>query len=210
MIDDLPNLFLAWSIQFTGVVSPGPGVALILGIATAQGRGAALRCCLGIGLGGLLLAALTVFGLAALLAEWRGAMIAARWIGAAYLAWLAWGAFRKAARPPAVAGAAPAAARHSLLRQIAGGFAFQLSNPKAIFFWIAIASVGALHTVSPAALLLFLAGAFAISFGGHAGWALLLSSAPFRRLYARARRGVETALGAFFALTALKLAAARP
>ncbi|PJE34176.1 hypothetical protein CVM52_23655 [Pseudooceanicola lipolyticus] len=77
MIDDLPNLFLAWSIQFTGVVSPGPGVALILGIATAQGRGAALRCCLGIGLGGLLLAALTVFGLAALLAEWRGAMIAA-------------------------------------------------------------------------------------------------------------------------------------
>ena len=36
--DYLPQLFLAWSIQTMGVLSPGPSVALIIGVATGQGR----------------------------------------------------------------------------------------------------------------------------------------------------------------------------
>ncbi|XDA97754.1 hypothetical protein AB1M95_16820 [Sulfitobacter sp. LCG007] len=54
MTRDLPNLLFARSIQLTGVMSPGPGVAFILGIATARGRAPAFQAG----------------------AEWRGAMIA--------------------------------------------------------------------------------------------------------------------------------------
>ncbi|SLN15151.1 Homoserine/homoserine lactone efflux protein [Roseivivax jejudonensis] len=205
MTGDLPHLLLAWGIQATGVLSPGPGVALILGVAMAEGRRPALLTCLGIGAGALLLAVLTALGLAGLLAGTREAMIAVRWIGAAYLAWLAIGAFRKAAAPAAPVAARPVA-RRTPLRRIVGGFVFQIGNPKAILFWLAVAAVGGLDTVSPAALLIFLAGAFAISAGGHGLWALILSSGPARAVYARARRGIEATLGFVFALTAIRLA----
>ena len=150
-----------------------------------------------------------MLGLATVLAEWRGAMIALRCFGAAYLAWLAWGAFRKAFAPPPPPAASESRVGKGSLKQIAGGFVFQLGNPKAIFFWIAVAAVGSLDTVSTLSLLVFLAGAFVISAGGHGVWALLLSSTPFRALYARARRGVEGALGVFFAAAALKIATSR-
>ena len=85
----------------------------------------------------------------------------------------------------------------------------QLSNPKAVFFWIAVAAVGSLADASAGALAVFVAGAFVISFAGHGLWGVVLSSAPFRRLYAAARRWIEGALGAFFGLAALRLATAR-
>lgn len=209
MLSDLPNLLVAWGIQATGVLSPGPGVALILGIATSRGRGPALLTCVGISLGALLLAVLTVIGLATVLAEARGVMIAVRWLGAAYLLWLAWGAFRRAAAPPPPPEGRASGPGGRTGRTILGGFLFQMANPKAIFFWIAVAAVGSLQTVSAASLALFLAGAWAISFAGHGGWAILLSSSPFRALYVRARRGVEAALGAIFAAAALKIATER-
>ena len=37
MTDYLPQLLLAWSIQWMGIVAPGPSVALILGVATKRG-----------------------------------------------------------------------------------------------------------------------------------------------------------------------------
>ncbi|MFV1494576.1 MULTISPECIES: hypothetical protein [Phaeobacter] len=38
MTEYLPQLALAWSIQFMGVISPGPGIMLILSVAMNQGR----------------------------------------------------------------------------------------------------------------------------------------------------------------------------
>ncbi len=204
---DLPNLAIAWTIQIAGVMSPGPAVALLLGVATARGQAPALRTCLGLASGAMVLAFLTVIGLAALLAEWHAAMVAVKLLGAAYLAWLAFGAFcRAAAPPPAPAGEVVPC---SGAGDIASGFIFQLGNPKAIFFWIAVAAVGSLKTVSAPALAIFLVGAFAISFLGHGGWALLFASPPFRALYGRARRGIEGALGMIFAAASVKLLTTR-
>jgi len=208
ILDHLPQLLLAWSVQAAGVASPGPGVMLILGVATTHGRGAALRLCLGIGGAAVLLAAATVLGLAAILSEARSLMIAVKLIGAGYLAWLAWGAFRKAAAPSALARqvSVPGLSR---LGPVGLGFAMQMTNPKAIFFWIAVAAVGGVGQAPAHVVAVFVAGAFAISAGGHAAWALLLSSRPFRALYARARRGIEAALGVVFALFAVRLATSR-
>ncbi|WP_163847271.1 LysE family translocator [Pseudooceanicola aestuarii] len=204
LAEHLPQLLLAWSVQAAGVASPGPGVMLILGVATARGRAPALGLCLGIGAAAVLLALATAVGLATLLAEARIAMIAIKIAGAAYLLWLAWQSFRKAAHPPRLADvAAPATGRAG---DIGLGFAMQMTNPKAILFWIAVAAVGGVGDAPAPMIALFVAGAFCISFGGHALWALLLSSAPFRALYARARRGVEATLGVFFTFFAVKLA----
>ncbi|OUS22480.1 threonine transporter [Rhodobacterales bacterium 59_46_T64] len=201
----LPQLLLAWSIQWAGIMSPGPGVMLILSVATTGGRGAALLTALGIGLAAILLALATVLGLAALLAKTAILMTAVKFIGAGYLLWMAYSAFRKAANPPQMVTASqiPAPSRARLLL---AGFTMQISNPKAILFWVAIAAVGGIAGAPLPIMALFIAGAFVNSLLGHVIWAVLLSSSPIRAGYARARRPIEAALGIFFLGFAAKLA----
>ena len=93
----LPQLLLAWSIQWMGVLSPGPSVMLILSVATSQGRAPSLVTASGIACGTIILATATVLGLASLFAQVAELMVAVRLVGAAYLLWLAWKAFRNAA-----------------------------------------------------------------------------------------------------------------
>ncbi len=205
MGDYTAQLLLAWSIQWTGVLSPGPGVMLILGVATTRGRGAALTTALGIGFGAIVLALATVLGLAAVLAKTAGLMIAVKFLGAGYLLWMAYGAFKKAARPPQIKATAPPPARSARADALAG-FLMQISNPKALLFWVAIAALGGIGGAPLAVIVLFVAGAFVNSVLGHGLWAVLLSSAPIRAGYARARRPVEAVLGLFFLGFAVKLA----
>lgn len=207
MIGDwLPNLMLAWSVHIFGVMSPGPSVALILSVATSAGRPAALTTCLGIGAASAIFAIVTVLGLAAIFSEAAWAMTLVKAAGTAYLLWLAWGSFRKAAAPPAPPVASPAGvARRTAL----AGFMMQITNPKAIFFWVAIAALAGLDAAPAPIIVFFVVCAFIISFTGHGAWALALSSRPFLAVYGRVRRWIEGALGVFFTFAAFKLATAR-
>ncbi|MBL4812066.1 MAG: LysE family translocator [Rhodobacteraceae bacterium] len=200
---DLTALLTAWSIQAAGALSPGPGVAMLLGVASSRGRAPALLTALGIGCAAIILATITVVGFSALLAEMSGLLQVMRWLGAGYLLWLAYGAFRRAAstRELTVKESRPRSPFQTWL----SGFVLQMSNPKALFFWLAIAAVGGLQAANTATLTVFVAGAFVISLVSHGGWALLLSSTPFRRLYQRGQRYVETMLGGFFAFASFKI-----
>lgn len=198
----LPALLAAWGVQLLGVLSPGPGVALILGVATARGRGAALSTCIGIGFAAVLMAFATVLGFAVFLAEATWAMTLVRYLGAAYLAWLAWQAFRKAALPSPP----PTARQVSARRSAVEGFLMQLTNAKAMVFWVAVAAVSGIEAAPWPVVAVFLVGAFINSAGGHGVWAVALSSRPFRAAYATGRRWIDATLGVFFGFAALKLA----
>lgn len=204
LIPFLPGFAAAYAILLVAASSPGPAVALLLGIGTGQGRVAALTTSAGIATGSVFLNLGTILGLGLLLETAAWAMQAVRVLGAAYLAWLAYGAFRKALAPPVLTPAAVPRQRHGRLFGL--GMALQLTNPKAIVFWIAINAVGATAGGGPLIIALFVAGAWLISFACHGAWSVLLSAAPVRAAYARARRGVETTLGVFFAGFALRMA----
>ncbi len=203
----LPQLILAWSIQWLGVLSPGPGVALILAVATSRGRGAAMTTVTGIASASAVLATATVVGIAAIFAQMAELMTVIRFVGAAYLVYLAYRSFRTAVLLPPLNLKAQAPA--STARTAMAGFALQVSNPKAIFFWLAIAAAGGVGDAPLPIIVLFIAGAFANSFIGHGAYALLLSSTPFRAAYTKARRWVEGTLGTFFTFFAFKLATDR-
>jgi threonine/homoserine/homoserine lactone efflux protein len=205
--DHLPQLLLAWSIQWMGVLSPGPSVMLILSVATSQGRAPSLVTAFGIACGTIVLATATVLGLASLFARMAELMVAVRLVGAAYLLWLAWKAFRNAALDKELV--LKRTATGTPWRSALNGFTLQVSNPKAIFFWLAVASVGGAGDAPLPVVLVFIAGAFANSFLGHGGYALLLSSSPIRRLYLRFRKWVEGGLGCFFLYAGYRLATTR-
>ncbi|MEQ8292415.1 MAG: LysE family translocator [Roseovarius sp.] len=202
----LPGFIAAYAILLVGAASPGPAVAMLLGISTVQGRGPALITCAGIATGSMTINLLTMIGIGLLLSQAAWAMNLLRLVGAAYLLWLAWGAFRKAINPPKVTvEAAPVQSAATLFTK---GYLLQVTNPKAIAFWLAIAAVGAVNGAPTSVIAAFVAGAFVISFAMHAAWALVLSSRPVRAAYAGGRRWIEAGLGSFFTFAAFKLATA--
>ncbi|MEM7598582.1 MAG: LysE family translocator, partial [Pseudomonadota bacterium] len=196
----LPGILAAYSILLVGASSPGPAVAMLLGISTTQGRTQSLIASLGIATGSMTINILTMAGIGLLLSEAAWAMTALRIIGATYLIWLAWGALRKAIDPPSVTVTQVTPKPASVL--FWQGYLLQVTNPKAIAFWLAIASVGAVIGAGPVIIGGFVLGAFVISFAAHGAWSIMLSTRPFRAAYARARRWIEAALGAFFVFAA--------
>ncbi len=203
----LPGFLAAYAILFVAASSPGPAVAMLLGIATAQGRAPALVASAGIASGSILLNIATLLGVSILLSQYAWAMTILRLIGGAYLLYLAWGAFKKAANPPTIQAADVAQA--SFGKHFLAGFLLQVTNPKAIVFWIAIAAVGATTGGGPLVVALFIIGAWIVSFFCHGAWALVLSSRPVRATYNAGRRWVDGTLGVFFVFAAYKLATSR-
>ena len=204
----LPGFLAAYAILLVGAASPGPSVAMLIGLVMSQGRAPALTASLGIAIGSVTINLLTMLGVGLILSQAAWAMSLLRLIGAAYLLYLAWGAFRKALNPPALR-PVQGSKRHSHARYFATGYLLQVTNPKAIAFWLAIAAVGAVDGAGAGIVALFVLGAFLISFTCHAAWAMALSAPPLRRGYAAGRRWIETVLGAFFVFAAVKMAVSR-
>jgi len=200
----LPGFVAAYAILLIGAASPGPAVAMLVGIATAQGRGPSMVAAMGIAVGSMTLNILTLLGVGLLLSQATWAMSLLRVIGTAYLLYLAWAALRKAIHPPVLTPADMAS--RAPWRHFTHGYLLQVTNPKAVAFWLAIASFGAVEGASTGIALLFVAGAFGISLCCHAAWGLALSAWPVRAAYAKTRRGIESLLGGFFLFAALKLA----
>ncbi len=203
----LPGFAVAYGILFVGASSPGPAVAMLMGLSLGQGRNAALVACAGIALGSATINILTLLGVGLLLSQAAWAMVALKLIGSAYLAYLAWGAFKKAVHPPTIA--AQTVARQAARLLFLKGYLLQVTNPKAIAFWLAIAALGATNGAPLGVIVFFVLSMAVISFVCHAAWALALSANPVRAAYQRARRYVEGALGAFFAFAAVTLATSR-
>jgi threonine/homoserine/homoserine lactone efflux protein len=65
MSEYMPQLLLAWSIQAMGVLSPGPSVMLILGVATGKGRLPAVTTAFGVACGSIVLSSATAISSAA-------------------------------------------------------------------------------------------------------------------------------------------------
>ena len=200
----LPGILAAYAILLVGASSPGPSVALLIGIATAQGRAPALVATLGIATGSMAINLSTMLGVGLLLSQAAWALSALRVIGALYLLYLAYGAFKKALNPPDLN---PANSEtQSMRRHFGTGFLLQVTNPKAIAFWLSIAAIGAVDGAGFGPMVAFVAGAFAISFSCHAAWALTMSLGRVRAFYTAGRRWIEMALGFFFVFAAWKLA----
>ncbi|MBE2216268.1 MAG: LysE family translocator [Opitutaceae bacterium] len=116
------------------VAAPGPGVFAIVSCAIARGAREALALVCGIVLGDLAYFSCAVLGMAALARSMGGAFLAVKLAGAAYLAWTG---VRLWLQDPAVTARAQegSSRERGFARNVAGGLAVTLGNPKAIAFY---------------------------------------------------------------------------
>jgi threonine/homoserine/homoserine lactone efflux protein len=199
-MDYLHHLLMVYAVYIFGTASPGPSNMTIMAVAMQYGRRPALTLAAGVMTGSLSWAALAATGLSAVLATYADALLAIKVCGGLYLLYLAWKSGRAALQAK---DKAPVDAPHVALYR--RGFLMHITNPKAIMSWLAVMSLG-LQPDSPGFILpAILAGCAALGVTIFGGYAVLFSTAPMVRGYARMRRWIEGSLACLFSYAGLRL-----
>ena len=139
-------------------LTPGADMMFCLGQGLRSGRRPAIAASAGISVGSMVHVVLAGLGLGAVVATQPGLFDVIRWIGVAYLLFLAWGALR-APMPKADLPAVPTA------QAFRAGFLVNLTNPKVILFVLAFVPQFVVPEAGPV-LVQFLIYGLVLAFGG--------------------------------------------
>jgi threonine/homoserine/homoserine lactone efflux protein len=203
MLDAAPLIVFA-SALFVAAASPGPGIAAIVARVLGRGTDGAVAFVMGVAIGDVVWLSLAVGGLAVLAQTFHGVFVAIRFLGAAYLLYLAW---KMWTAPVAATAIGAGTARESRLKLFLTGLAVTLGNPKVIVFYLALlpnlvdlASLGAIGFFELVGVTL---AVLAFVFAGY-----VLLAARARRLFTspRAMRFVNRSAGTLMAGAAVAVA----
>ncbi|UAB87970.1 LysE family translocator [Ruegeria sp. SCSIO 43209] len=202
-----PGFVAIWFAWLMAGGSPGPATMGIAGTAMNEGRTAGLAFALGICAGSAAWGIAAALGLSAIMLANVWVFEVIRYIGVAYLGWLALKALRRALTSDEVALGNPVTG--SLGTIFAKGAAIHLTNPKAILSWGSIYAIVAPNDASLAMLLGYFAMLYAGSLLIFIGYAFLFSSARMVNAYRRARRWFDFAFAGFFGVASYKILTVR-
>lgn len=124
-----PGVLPAFALTMALIeLTPGPNLAWLALLAASRGRTAGLRAVAGVTLGLSAWLLVTLFGLAGTPLFSPAGLEVLRWIGAAYMVWLAWDAVRPS----------PPTSDLDRDRPFLRGLVANLLNPKAAVFYVAL------------------------------------------------------------------------
>jgi len=188
---------------FVASASPGPATLAIAGTSMAQGRMAGLALAAGVTSGSWTWSVAAAMGLGAVMLAHGWLVEVLRYLGAAYLLWLA----VKSARSALTPGQAPVPAMKAtgLGACFGKGLTLHLTNPKAIFFFGSLFAVGTPAGATTQDLAVIVVSVGLQSFVVFHGYALLFSLPRVRTGYARLRRVFEAVFAAIFAAAGLHI-----
>lgn len=116
------------------VASPGPGIAAVVARALGSGFRGAFPMVLGLVAGDVIYLSFAAFGLAALAQSFGTVFLVVKYVGAAYLVYLAW----KMWTSEPTAARIDARAAGASMRTFLSGLALTLGNPKVMVFYLAL------------------------------------------------------------------------
>ncbi|WP_207484036.1 LysE family translocator [Arenibaculum pallidiluteum] len=203
------DLLMVYGAYLIATASPGPSNMAIMGVAMNAGRRQALTLAAGVMTGSMFWATLAGTGVSVVLASYAQVLTAIKLLGGLYLLYLAWRSARSA-----MAGGAPrpqggGTQRDGLPAIYLQGLLLHLTNPKAILAWLAIMSLGLGDSGHASAVPAIIGGCAGLGVMVFGGYALVFSTGPMVRLYARARRWLEAVLALFFGFAGLRLLLSR-
>jgi len=207
-IEHAQHLLLVYAAYLVAIASPGPSTMAIMGVAMNQGRAPAIALALGVVTGSLFWALLAATGISTILTAYAEALTAIKIAGGLYLLYLAWKSARSAltADPQQKKSFTPAKTAAHYRR----GLLLHLSNPKAVFGWMAIMALGLQPDSLAYTLPAVLAGCAVLGLTVNVGYAFMFSTALMGQVYRKSRRCVEGALAAIFGYAGLRLLFSRP
>lgn len=198
----LSSLILFAAVYFVAVATPGPGVAALIARVLGQGLKGVAPFIAGYFVGDMIWLALAATGLAVVAKTFAGVFVAIKFVGAAYLLYLAW----RMATAPAVVGGAPTPASRGW-RAFMGSLSLTLGNPKVMVFFLSIMPLIAdVRMLTPLALVELAAISAVVIFSTLAAYALAANRARAFLSSTRAMKFVHRAAGGLMAGVAVAVA----
>lgn len=202
-----PEFIAIWVAWMLAGGSPGPATMGIAGTAVASGRTSGLAFALGVLAGSASWGIAAALGLSAVMLAHVWLFEVIRYVGAAYLAWLALKALKSAWKGGDTPAGTPfSGSFRSLFWK---GAAVHILNPKAILSWGSIYAIALPLDATPAAVFECFAYLYAGSIMIFVGYAYLFSNAKVIAGYGRARRWFDLTFAAFFGFASIKVLTAR-
>lgn len=197
-------LLIAWAI---GGASPGPATLGIAATSMERGRQAGICVAAGIVCGSAFWGVAAALGMSALMMAHAWAIEVMRYVGAAFLLYLAFKALKSAVRNvPLTSASAKSGTSRALYFK---GLALHLTNPKAIFGWGALFAVAVPPGSDPRVILETFLALITVSALVFFGYALAFSTPTMIGGYQRLRRWFEFSFAALFGLAGLKIMTTR-
>ena len=189
---ELILILIAWAV---GGASPGPATMAIAGTSMERGRKAGLSVAAGIVCGSAAWGSAAAVGMSAIMLANAWLVEILRYVGGAYLLYLAAKAMKSALSEKPLA---KITARRGDYRALyIKGLLLHLTNPKAIFGWGAMFAIIVPPTSSPVVVAQMFLALIAVSNIVFFGYALFSTCAVLRG-YQQMRRGFEVAFALLF------------
>jgi threonine/homoserine/homoserine lactone efflux protein len=201
---DLSGLLIFAGALAVAAISPGPAIAALVVRVLSRGREGAVAFSAGLALGDVVWLSFAVLGLSLLAQTFHEVFLAIKYLGAAYLLFIAWKFWTAPARAPDLA--APVS-RDRPTRLFVAGLTLAMGNPKTMVFYLAllpsILDLIKVDALAFAELTAVVAVVLAAVFGGY-----ILLALRARKLItsARAARLVNRGSGAVMAGAAVAIA----
>ncbi|MBN4081198.1 LysE family translocator [Caldithrix abyssi] len=201
----LPGILLAYLTYIIAVSSPGPATLAIMGVSMKHGRKSGVTFALGIVCGSICWAVLATIGLTQLIDPYGSALILIKILGGFYLLWMAYKALKSAWTGKDRSFMGTDSIKLSSKKLFVHGLALHLTNPKAVFTWVAIVSVGLQPNASSWITAIIVIGCELLGIGIFITYAFIFSNKKMVRLYQNARRPIEGILATVFGFAGFKL-----
>lgn len=169
---ELAGLLVFCTALFIAAGSPGPGLAAIVARVLGRGPRGAIMFTVGVAFGDVVWLTLAICGLAVLAQSFHVVFLVVKWVGVAYLLYLAWQMWTA---PDEARDLAVDTRQESQMTLFLAGLAVTMGNPKVMVFYLAllptfldlstISLVGYLELVAVTLLVL------AVVFGAYVGLA---------------------------------------
>ncbi|MGR3614888.1 MAG: LysE family translocator [Paracoccaceae bacterium] len=185
--------------------SPGPATLAISGTSMNLGRGAGLAIAAGVVCGSASWGIAAALGMSALMLANGWVFEVIRYVGAAYLLFLAAKSLKQAlSKTPDVA-----PARVPSSRLFMKGLLLHLTNPKAILSWGAIYAIALPEGAGMADIWALFALLISTSMFVFFGYAMMFSSAAIAQGYRRMQRWFHLGFAALFGVASIKILTAK-
>ncbi len=196
------HLLIAFVTYFVATASPGPAILAIMSIAMDKGRASALIFASGVLLGSFVWAMLSLFGIAALLAAHAPLLYWLKIFGGLYLLWLSFKSVKKVMNNNKEEDGRLHLGNKKLFSQ---GLALHVTNPKAIFTWVAIVTLALPQNAPFSMSLMVVLGCMLIGVFVFGGYAILFSTDKAQKAYSRFGQWFNGILALVFGVAGAKL-----
>lgn len=192
---------------FVAAASPGPNTAAVVARVLGRGTRGALAFTSGIAIGDVVWLTFAITGLAVVAQTFQGVFLAVKYVGAAYLLWLAWKLWTSPVRAEEVEAVDGDAPGERPARLFLAGLALTMGNPKVMVFYLALLpSILDLDRVTPAGYAGLVAVTMAVLAVVLGGYVLLAGRARGLLRSERALRLVNRGTGTVMAGAAVAVA----